>query len=87
MTVLHAMIFMEVQEMSSGIRKAMRISGGHAVKRTARVEHWCNDCQREIRPGEEYYQLTLEGNPHGFRLRHYTKCICEDCWKGPKLEA
>ena len=66
-----------------GKRKAIRVSGGYAIKRKARVEHECHDCGRDIERGEEYYQLTLEG----FRTDWVTRCICEQCWEGRKLEA
>jgi len=55
--------------------KARKVAGGHVVKRRARIEHDCNDCDHIIQPGEEYYQLTLE---HGFS-GWITKPICEQC--------
>ena len=40
--------------------KAIKVTGGYAIKRKARIEHECHDCARCIEPGEEYYQLSLE---------------------------
>ena len=62
--------------------KATKVKGGFAVKRKARLPHWCSDCDLEIEAGDEYYELKQE-HYRGY----YTKHICEDCWKGPKLEA
>lgn len=64
-------------------RKAQKVSGGHVVKRKARVEHGCYDCQNIIEPGQEYYQLTLRG----FYSEWITKPICERCWRGKEMKA
>lgn len=63
-------------------QKAMKVAGGYAMKRKARIMHECHDCGRYIEPGEEYYQLSLEHYHYGY----YTKCICEQCWKGRQLK-
>jgi hypothetical protein len=63
--------------------KAMKVTGGYAIKRKARVEHECHDCWHIIEPGEDYYQLTLRG----FYSEWITKHICEQCWKGRELKA
>ena len=65
------------------MKKAMKVSGGHVVKRKARIDHECCDCWHLIKPGEEYYQLILEQDFYGFITKH----ICERCWKGRKLKA
>lgn len=64
-------------------KKAVKVSGGHVVKRKARIKHECHDCWRLIKSGEEYYQLTLRG----FYSAWITKPICEQCWKGRQLKA
>ena len=63
--------------------KAIKVSGGFVVKRRARLEHVCNDCDCYIEPGEEYYQLSLEGFVYGYITKH----ICERCWRGRELKA
>jgi hypothetical protein len=65
------------------VRKARKVAGGFVVKRTARVEHECYDCGGCIEPNEQYYQLSLEHYHRGY----YTKCICEQCWRGKELVA
>lgn len=39
--------------------KAMKVAGGYAVKRKARIWHDCHDCSRYIGLGEEYYQPSM----------------------------
>ena len=56
--------------------KATKVSGGHVVKRKARVVHQCHDCYCYIEPGEEYYQLSLEHFHRGYVTKH----ICARCW-------
>lgn len=65
------------------MQKAMKVSGGYAIKRKAIIPHDCHDCGHYIEPGEYYYQLTLRG----FHSEWITRCICESCWKGRQLEA
>ena len=69
------------------MRKAIKVSGGYVIKRRARVEHYCNDCDRPIEPGEEYYQLNLTHNYNYITRGYITKHICQQCWKGRKLKA
>jgi hypothetical protein len=64
--------------------KAMKVAGGYAVKRKARIWHECHDCGHYIEPGEDYYQLTLDNfrSFSGWITRH----ICESCWRGRELQ-
>lgn len=67
------------------MRKAIKVSGGHAVKRKARIEHECSDCRCIIELGEEYYQLTLSS--YHLLGGWITKHVCEQRWKGRELKA
>ena len=60
------------------------------VKRKAKKYHVCNECGMRINLGEEYYADSFgrEHNPHrAGSYEYYTHKVCENCWRGIKLQA
>lgn len=52
------------------------------IKRKATRYHECDDCNCDIKIGEEYYVITYRGDDWNW----HTVRICERCWVGRELD-
>jgi len=54
--------------------------GSRVTERKATKEHECVECGGIIEAGEDYYEITYEGEDCG----HHTVRVCFQCWSGER---